>query len=352
MGFSSSQPERRGTESFAGGRRSRTEMTTSKRRKEESASPGSPGAIGRASQDQAWTIWKRGLLALFVAIAACLPAYGQARLSPSLQVETATARDDLPASEEVRPAPEDGVAAMRFQTPIERRPSRHHRQRTPSDPAASPKYSFLAGGGFTLPTASTADSFATGYRFQGGAGRNFNRKAALFLQFDWDGLSIKNTVLGELLPVYQRACGDSCTGTPIAELFAANHTWSFTLDPVVTVAGNKQRNAYVVGGVGFYHKVTSFSAPAASSSCDGCAQYPTYGTFDRYISNAPGFNAGVGVTRAVGHTDAHFYADVRFVYVHNVARPYSVTKLGPGFNAFPANSQPTSLVPVTFGFRW
>ncbi len=230
----------------------------------------------------------------------------------------------------------------------------HHRRirRDPYNSDGSLKYTFFAGGGFTTPTGDTADNYATGFRFQGGAGRNFNRLVAVALQFDWDGLSVRNDVLGRLLPVYQNACGTVCTGSVPAELFGSSHVWSFTVDPAYTFAGNPRTNAYVVAGIGFFHKYTQFSVPAAVSSCNGCAQSPTTQKIDSYISNAPGFNVGLGMTRQIASSDARFYGEVRYTYVKNQPRSGSATTIGPGFNAFPAGSQPTSILPVTFGIRF
>ena len=146
--------------------------------------------------------------------------------------------------------------------------------RDPHNPDGSRKYSFFGGGGFTSPVGQSADSYATGFRFQGGAGKNFNRIVGLFLQFDWDGLSVRNDVLGRLLPVYQQACGTICTGRIPAEIFGSSHLWSSMLDPAYTFAGTQRTRAYAVVGIGFFHKFTRFSAPAAISPCNGCAQSP------------------------------------------------------------------------------
>ena len=232
---------------------------------------------------------------------------------------------------------------------------RHRRprvRRAPYNPDGSLKYSFFAGGGFTSPTGQTSDSYATGFRFVGGAGRNFNRLVGLFLQFDWDGLSVRNDVLARLLPVYQQACGTVCTGSVPAEIFGSSHLWSFTLDPTYTFAGTRRTNAYMVAGVGFFHKFTRFSAPAATSSCNGCAQSPVTQQIDSYTSNAPGFNGGIGVTRQIARSDARIYGEVRYTFVNNQARPANTAAIGSGFNAFPAGTETTHMLPVTFGIRF
>ncbi len=55
-----------------------------------------------------------------------------------------------------------------------------------------------------------------------------------------------------------------------------SHIWSFTLNPIVNYYTSDTFGAYVIGGVGFYHKTADFTVPAIGTYCDpfyGCYQY-------------------------------------------------------------------------------
>ena len=268
----------------------------------------------------------------------------------AMRAQESVARiDRMDQSDTILGAAWEGTGSL--QVP-EERSSRRGVVRNPYNSDGSPKYSLEGGGGFTTPFGQSADSYAVGFRFQAGVGRNFNRRIGVDLHFDWDGLSVQNSVLSHLLSVYQVACGTVCTGSELAQVFGSSHLWSLSLNPAYTFAGSHRRNAYVVVGAGFYHKVTTFSAPAATSSCNGCPQTPVTARIDGYTSNAPGWSGGVGLRQSISRSEAHFYAEVRFDFVYNQPRAANTAALGPGFNAFPANSQPTHIVPLTLGVRF
>jgi hypothetical protein len=138
--------------------------------------------------------------------------------------------------------------------------------------------------------------------------------------------------------------------------------WSFTLNPIYTVAQGEKWGGYVVGGVGFYHKVADFTTPATGVYCDYygfCYSYQSNQTIDSYVSNAVGFNGGGGLTYKFSQfAGQRFFVEARYVFVDNSARAYSGTMPSnspPGstaFNAYPQNGNHTTLIPVTFGIRF
>jgi len=227
----------------------------------------------------------------------------------------------------------------------------------------SNKYTFFGGGGFTNPTGGTHNYLATGYDLQVGGGRNFNKKVALLAQFDYNHFGIQTNTLNSLLGIYSNLCGNDCTGTAISQIGGTNHIWSFTLDPMYTYLDGDKFGGYVIGGVGFYHKVTDFTTPATGEYCDiyyGCIEYEANETIDSYVSNAAGVNGGLGFTYKASHfSDLKFYAEARYVYTANSPRPYYDGSTGTNpsanpnyFDVFPQNSAKTTYIPIIFGVRF
>ena len=230
----------------------------------------------------------------------------------------------------------------------------------------SNKYTYYGGGGVTLPTGGTHNYLATGYNLQVGGGRNFNKKLAVLAEFDFNHFGIQTATLNNLLATYQTLCGTNCsdTGAAISQIGGTNHIWSFTLNPMYTYMDGDKFGGYVIGGVGFYHKVTDFTTPAIGEYCDyyyGCIEYQANQTIDSYVSNAAGFNGGLGFTyKGSRFSDIKFFAEARYVYTSNQARPYysgltaatNPTTNPNYFNVFPQNSAKTTYVPITVGIRF
>jgi hypothetical protein len=221
----------------------------------------------------------------------------------------------------------------------------------------SSKYTFFGGAGVTIPTGGTHAYFSPNYDFQVGGGRNFNKKLALLLQFDWDAFRIPTATLNNLLAIYN---GESVQAG-LANVGGHAHIWSFTVDPMYTFYQADKVGAYVIGGVGFYHKVTDFTTPETGEYCDpyyGCYEYQANATIDDYTSNAVGVNGGVGFTYKMSRfSDLKFYGEARYVYTANSPRPYFDGTTGTSlnatyFNAFPQNSAKTTYIPLTFGVRF
>jgi len=124
----------------------------------------------------------------------------------------------------------------------------------------------------------------------------------------------------------------------------------------------------VLADVGFYHKVTNFTAPQEAEYYDpyyGPQFVEVQGIFDHYTSNAPGFGGGIGATYKFSHfSNERFYAEARYVFIDNSQRQgltaaYLAAQLAlnanyiyPGNNAFPANSNRTTYIPVKFGLQF
>jgi hypothetical protein len=240
------------------------------------------------------------------------------------------------------------------QPPPRRRYGRpnYNDSRTNSD--GSPKYDFFGGGGFGLSSGGTHNYLsAAGWGLQLGGGRNFNKKFAVNLQFDYDHFGFQTATLNNLIAIYN---GENVQAD-IPQLGGTSHVWSFTVDPKYTFFDSDKYGAYVVVGAGFYHKTANFTTPETSEECDefgDCFQFQANQTIDKYTSNAPGFNAGIGMTYKFSRfASQRVYAEARYVYVDNQPRAFSFGDAnGNGFNVFPQNSAKTTYIPVKFGIRF
>ena len=258
----------------------------------------------------------------------------------------------------------DAVDAERFnlggegmQPPPRRRYGRPRYTDKSHNADGSNKYMFELGGGLTLPTGGTHNYLKTNFNFQGGVGRNFNQKLALVAQFDYARFGVQTNTLNNLLAVYDSLGAIDGNGNPLTQLGGSSHVWSFTVNPVYNFAGGEKSGAYVVGGVGFYHKTADFTVPVIGTAYDpyyGTYQYQANETLDKYTSNAAGFNGGFGYTyKPSRFANERFFAEARYVYVSNSPRPYSLgSSTNSYFNVFPQNSAKTTFIPVTFGVRF
>jgi hypothetical protein len=239
-----------------------------------------------------------------------------------------------------------------------------------SNADGSPKFAFIAGGGLTLPVGITHKYETPSYDFQVGGGRNFSKSVGVLLQFDYDHFGLQGATLANEGYIYNYCTTAEYNAGDCSPLGAApsgsatpidgnNHVWSFTLDPTFTLATEGTLGAYAVVGGGFYHKVTNFTTPTVGEYCYYyCEEIQTNATFDHYTSNAGGVNAGIGLTwKFAKFSNQKFYAEARYVVVFDSQRT-GVTTANVGSaplnasNFYPANSDRTTYVPVTFGIRF
>ena len=260
--------------------------------------------------------------------------------------------------------PADALAA---QPPPRRRYGRPRYNDSSHNPDGSNKYAFVVGGGLTLPTGNTHKYLTPSYGFQVGAGRNFNKNFALMLQFDYDNFGFQAQTLYNQQSLYNYYCTNAqaiaqqCT--QIVGLDGNTHVWSFSLNPVYTIYSGEGLGAYVVGGVGFYHKVANFTVPTTGTGYDpyyGYYQYSANQTIDSYSANAPGFNGGFGLTyKPSRFAGERLFAEARYVLVENSQRTgvtvnSSAATLNSyqGSNFYPANSNKTTYPVFKAGIRF
>ena len=136
---------------------------------------------------------------------------------------------------------------------------------------------------------------------------------------------------------------------------ANSHIWNFSIQPTYQIYSGEGLGAYITAGAGFYHKVANFTAPQQEQDYYGDV-FTVNQNFDHYTSNAPGFDGGVGLTYKFSHfSTERLYAEVRYVYVDNSARPgitVATATTYAGYNYFPQNSNTTAYIPIKFGVRF
>jgi hypothetical protein len=239
----------------------------------------------------------------------------------------------------------------------------------------SNKYVFEGGGMLTLPLADTYKYFNTSYAFQVGGGRQFNKKFAVLLQFDYDNFGVNKNTLDSQAALYNgittpdTGCGPGQgeSGCPDLLVDGNNHVWSFTLNPTYTFLQGDKYGAYAVVGAGYYHKVTNFTTPETGEECSiyyGCFDVTENAIFDHYTSNAFGGNLGIGLTYKFSRfAGERFFIEARYVIVDNAQKQgYIYAENTNGYvtngpnpdpnNAFPANSNKTTYVPIKVGIRF
>ena len=228
-----------------------------------------------------------------------------------------------------------------------------------SNQDGSNKYTFVVGGGFTQPLGNTWHYLTPGYGFQFGGGRNFNRNLALLLQFDYDHFGFTGQTLTNQTTIYNSP--NVYGAGAVSSLGGSSHVWSFTVDPTFTLFSGEGLGAYVVAGVGFFHKTANFTVPTTGTYCDpyyGCFQYAANQTIDKYTSNAPGFDGGFGLTYKFSRfSNERFFVEARYVFVDNSKRAgITVNSIGSitatTTNLYPANSNRTTYLPVKLGLRF
>ena len=315
-------------------------------------------------------------LGIFTVAAVTVPAQQPATAAPSLspislkaslvapldQTSSSSSFDDYnynSSTGTVETARAEGFALLpgEGQPPPRRRYGRPNYSDSHTNPDGSKKYTFMVGGGFTLPTGGTHNYATPDWKIQVGAGRNFNRTLGVMLQFDYDKMGMQTSTLNNQLDLYNTLCAESpdCTA-PLNQLGGSVHDWSFSLDPVLNYYTSDSIGAYVTGGIGFYHKYTQFTTPTIGTYCDfyyGCYQYQANAPVDWYTSNAFGVNAGFGFTYKLSRwANQRLYAEARYVWTDNSPKPFDISGDTPYFNAFPQASARTTYIPVTFGIRF
>jgi hypothetical protein len=245
-----------------------------------------------------------------------------------------------------------------MQPPPRRRYGRPRYNDNRHNPDGSAKLAFVVGAGFTAPVGNTYHYLNTNYGLQAGAGRNFNKSFAVMAQFDYDAFGFNGRTLGDQQSVENNP---NIFNGQIRNLDGTSHVWSITLNPIYTFYDSGNFGAYVVGGVGYYHKTANFTVPGTGVYYDYYGnpyQYQTNQTIDKYTSNAPGFNGGFGLTfKPSRFAGERLFVEGRYVFVNNQNKPgftlNNYNQIAPtSTNLFPANSNRTTYTVYKAGIRF
>lgn len=190
---------------------------------------------------------------------------------------------------------------------------------------------FNAGGGLSMPVNPTARYFGVNGNAVTGVGANFNKNNSIEGDFLWSGLSPS---LSLVHPIN--------TPTGNVNLFSLTGNYRFHVDRI----GESAFGAYVIGGGGWYYRHTSINKNYLVPPLTVCQPvYNWWGyacdtngyvqsvTIASHGTSAGGLNAGVGFTVRIGDMGWKFFVESRYHYAWS-------------------NYLPTTLIPVSFGFRF
>lgn len=190
--------------------------------------------------------------------------------------------------------------------------------------AQSP-FSISFGGGPSIPTNPTGARFNNGFNLSAGVGFHPSRAAGIMAEFGYFDMGINRNALDRI-------------GVPGGN----GRIISATLNPMIHLMPKGRVDAYLIGGAGYYRRTIEFTKP---SSAIRTAFDPYYGIFfplevpttsvlGSFSQNRTGINGGMGLSIRLGEDKrSSFYAESRYHYIFT-------------------SPVRTSMIPVTFGFRW
>jgi hypothetical protein len=259
------------------------------------------------------------------------------------------------------------LSAAGLQPPPRRRYGRPRYNDSQHNPDGSAKWTFVAGVGMTAPVGNTYHYLNTDYGIQVGGGRNFNKNFGVIAQFDYDRFGFNGRTLYNQISLYNYcptgASTSACSTNALTSLDGNSHIWSFSLNPIYNFLPENTWGAYVVGGVGFFHKVANFTTPTTGIDIYGY-QETENANIDHYTSNAPGFSGGFGLTYKAGKfSSEHLFVEARYVLVLDsqrnglTASNINTTAGQAYFNSgatdyYPANSNRTTYTAYKAGVRF
>jgi opacity protein-like surface antigen len=204
--------------------------------------------------------------------------------------------------------------------------------------AADKPVSFSIGGGITKPVGGVGDSLGSGGQVTLGLGFKVKPQITVFGEYNFSSLGKK------LLDVPQPKTVDLVT-------FSGNGWFQYGGGGVsFTPWQSGKASAYVLGGLGVYHRSVYLTTPATGlvTVCNPgwfvCFPQPV--TVDQVVasrgSTDPGVSVGGGFTYRLSDL-ASFFVEARYHYVWG---PEAQTASGGTQNAS------AQFFPVTFGFRF
>jgi len=178
------------------------------------------------------------------------------------------------------------------------------------------------GAGFTTPVYRSGTRLDNGWNIQAAAGINPIPYFGALVEFMYNQNDVNASTLNAL-------------NFPGGEM----RLWSLTLDPVIKFNPHGKFSPYLIGGGGLYHRTIEFTQPTVATFTGfdpflGIL-YPVAVPANQVIASNSvykgGVNGGAGFNIRL-RGSAKFYAEARYHHMYT--------------------RQPTTILPVTFGFRF
>lgn len=185
-------------------------------------------------------------------------------------------------------------------------------------------FTFNAGGGFTGITGSEAGKLDHGGNFQVGAGYNINPHFGFVGNFMFNQLGIT----GQQLDALQQPDGNA-------------RVYSFTVDPTFRFPLFGSVQGYALFGGGWLRRTVQFTKPTLAQitifdpwwGYYGPALIPVNQILGSVSSNAGEIEAGAGLNIPLSSNGLKLYVEGRIMHGYT-------------------DKSPTTIVPLTVGFRW
>ncbi len=187
-------------------------------------------------------------------------------------------------------------------------------------------------GSFNTAVGSTRHYQKSGWNYQMGGGYNFSRRLSLLLEYSFNRMDIPQPLINSIF------------NTPANEFVTGHiHLWSVTAEPSWHYFNTEHVGGYIVGGGGFYRKVTVLQGGISANAC--MLFYPCITHQTSLSNNAGGLNIGTGFAwRPSDEFQAKFFIESRYTWIDNQPSPSNLLYR-------PANFR-TSYFPASIGVRW
>jgi hypothetical protein len=184
------------------------------------------------------------------------------------------------------------------------------------------------GAGVNTPIDQTAEFIHSGGTFAAGLGYRLSKNQSLLVQYYFSSMPFNSAIVDQL-----------------GFLKPSSNLYSVTINYRREFRVSSVTRPYLIGGAGWYHRVTTITRPFAVGEIVCSPQLAWWslacqeGTvpLDKVVagstSNALGFNAGAGVSRRIGKTPTQLYVEVRYHYA-------------------PYHGVSTHAVPLMIGLTW
>lgn len=176
-----------------------------------------------------------------------------------------------------------------------------------------------------------------------GSGYNFNRRFGLLVEYHFDHSNIPQGFLSASYPVNYFSYYP--TGPLNGPLNGNTHLWSITAEPIFHYFSTERFGGYVIGGGGFYRKLTTINSSLDSFTCRQYVAPCLASPGTQFADNDWGLNIGTGFARRISDTsNAKFFIEARYVWVDS--RPHS------DYTGYLAANSRIGYIPLTGGLRW